>query len=75
MSQGSRSGIVIRTPLGLLEVFGGEEWRLLEVTSLDGVAGEITCPACQGSGIFLEPDSTPIRCADCKGSGKELITI
>ena len=54
---------------------GADECVLMEVISIDGVAGEITCRVCEGSGIFLEPDNTPVQCTDCKGSGKDLVSI
>lgn len=64
-----------RIRLGPLLERGAEECRLAEVTSLDGVAGEITCPVCGGSGVFLEPDGRPVECTDRKGSGRELVSI
>ena len=67
--------LVTCTPLGELDVFSGGHSRVMEVCSLDGVEGEITCPVCKGSGVFLEPDNRPVQCTDCKGSGKVLVSI
>lgn len=63
------------TLLGPLLVCSAEERERKDVTSLDGVAGEITCLVCEGNGIFLEPDALPVQCVDCKGSGTELVSI
>lgn len=64
-----------RTVLGPLLVCSAWDYEVKDVTSLDGVAGEIICPVCEGSGVFLEPDGLAVQCVDCKGSGKELVSI
>lgn len=67
--------MVTRSPLGPLLVCGADECVVMAVTSLDGVAGEIVCPVCEGGGLFLEPDNTPVQCTDCKGSGRQLVSL
>lgn len=74
ISRASRT-LPLRSELGELLVGGGDGYRLWPVTGLDGVAGEIVCPVCVGSGVFLEPDDTPVQCTDCKGNGTQLVSL
>jgi hypothetical protein len=50
-----------------------------EVVDLDGVAGEIACLECGGTGDwtpYLPPaEPGPQPCIDCKGTGRMLVSI
>ena len=68
--------LVERQPLGPMCVGSGSTIEEpIEVTSLDGVAGEIMCGVCEGTGVFVEPDETKWECTDCKGTGRQLVSI
>jgi hypothetical protein len=47
-----------------------------EVTDRD-VAGEIACLECFGTGIwdFMEPEVPAFPCVDCKGTGKQFVSL
>jgi hypothetical protein len=69
---------VDRVPLGVLEVWSWDPVvnpTGLHVVSLDGVAGEIVCLDCGGSGVFAEPGLGPDFCVKCKGEGRMLVSI
>jgi hypothetical protein len=54
-----------------------DQEETVHVRYLDGVAGEIDCIECDGTGIWtiLPPDNTPIKCTTCKATGKMLISV
>ena len=52
---------------------------LLDVVSLDELAGEIICLDCNGSGdvaqFMPEPARGPVTCVTCKGTGHVLVSL
>jgi len=54
-----------------------DQEEMVSVRDLDGVAGEIDCIECNGTGIWtnLPPDNHPIKCTTCKATGKMLISV
>jgi hypothetical protein len=68
--------VIERISLGIMSVGSGSTVEVLRwVVGLDGIAGEILCPVCEGSGTFLEPDDTPVQCTDCKDTGRMLVSL
>ena len=68
--------MIERHPLGPMCVGSGSTIEaVMSVVSLEDVAGEVVCPVCEGSGVFREPDNRAIECTDCKGTGRQLVSI
>ncbi|MDZ7703332.1 MAG: hypothetical protein U5L04_02465 [Trueperaceae bacterium] len=45
---------------------------MAEDDDITGGIQPVTCPACGGTGVYLLPDDTPMKCAewDCNGTGQ-----
>ena len=69
-----------------MTVYRGVHALEVDVTILDGVAGEIDCIECGGDGDWKKflnadqialmcPGDAPYPCVECKGTGRTLVTI
>ncbi len=51
--------------------------RPIAVSTQEAINGaaRMSCLECDGTGVYLLPDDTPMRCVTCKGSGQEWVTV